>query len=191
MYPICDGVKLDGNKCTHHALNKVVYGKVCKHSCNHQNHLNYVIDMVEKDFSKVYRKTQINQKYWVTDDGTTYTEDNHQTHSTAYSYTFASEFPTNRTIEQLQEISKLKENNGILQAANKKLHAKIADQSNSPNDTIKRIQDSVQTIVKRINDSASQEEKKHMLRQLQLQVHPDKNPLELRWLFDEIFKMIY
>lgn len=185
MYPpTCDGQKLDGNKCTHHALNKVVYGKVCKYSCNHRNHLNFVIDMVEKDFSKVYRKTHISQKDWIADDGTTHSDDEvPQTHSTTYSYTFTNESATNSTTELLQKISKLKEENGILQT-------KIADLSKSPDETFQKIQDSVQTIVQRINNTASQEEKKLMLRQLQLQVHPDKNPLELRWLFDEIFKMI-
>jgi hypothetical protein len=189
MYPVCDGVKLDGNKCTNHALNKVVYGKVCKHSCNHRNHLNHVIDMVEKDFSKVYRKTHINQKDWIADDGTTHSDDRYQTHSTTYSYTsFTNESQTNCKTDLLQKISKLKEENSILQA-------KIAElvhssSSNSPDETFQKIQDSVQTIVQRINNSVSQDEKKLMLRQLQLQVHPDKNPLELRWLFDEIFKMI-
>lgn len=184
MHPICDGLKLDGNKCTNHALNKVVYGKVCKYSCNHRNHLNYVIDMVDRDFSKVYIKTHISQKEWLANDGTTHSDDVPQTHSTTYSYTsFTNESPTNSTTELLQKISNLKEENGILQA-------KIADLSNSPDDTFHKIQDSVETIMQRINNTASQDEKKLMLRQLQLQVHPDKNPLELRWLFDEIFKMI-
>ena len=183
MYPTCDGLKLDGNKCTHHALNKVVYGNVCKYSCNHRNHLNYVIDMVDRDFSKVYRKTHISQKEWLANDGTTHSDNVHQTHSTTYSYTFTNESPTNSTTELLQKISKLKEENGILQA-------KIADLLNSPDETFQKIQDSVETIMQRINNSASQDEKKLMLRQLQLQVHPDKNPPELRWLFDEIFKMI-
>lgn len=188
MYPTCDGLKLDGNKCTNHALNKVEYGKVCKYSCNHRNHLNYVIDMVEKDFSKVYRKTHINQKDWIADDGSTHSDNVPQTHSTTYSYTFTNESQTNCKTDLLQKISKLKEENGILQA-------KIAElvhssSSNSPDETFQKIQDSVETIMQRINNSASQDEKKLMLRQLQLQVHPDKNPPELRWLFDEIFKMI-
>ena len=82
----------------------------------------------------------------------------------------------------------LKNANSLLQREKQQLIISLSKKNND-DDTMEHIQSSVKSLMSKINTSHG-DEKKTLLRQIKLQIHPDKNPAELRWLFDEMFKML-
>lgn len=79
---------------------------------------------------------------------------------------------------QKQEIAKLRERNTKL----------LSIQQNTPSN---EISNKIITSTKLSLISANSSENPSLAqKQLKLQLHPDKHPKELRWLFDELFKLI-